>query len=234
MGKTERRQSGQAALDPHFPMFMPFFVFTTECCLTPRGCCYCTWWCVSAALFKSQVKCGQHRPSGPGGATEFRSCLLLHSGIRKKWASSFYSAKSVCANNCQLVAKDKHGIQSKRKAMSNRSKTRVHCVTQESSQSYTMKCRLLKTSTPPQYSLMHQGGSVKNCVFFLLSCAWQVKKLCWPLLEMYVAERKWVLCTVNEGLLKSRICLKRFFTSLHPIILHNENRMNKTTENLSF
>ena len=75
---------------------------------------------------------------------------------------------------------------------------------------------------------------ILRCVFFLLSCAWQVKKLCWPLLEMYVAERKWVLCTVNEGLLKSRICLKRFFTSLHPIILHNENRMNKTTENLSF
>ena len=118
------------------------------------------------SFVQSQVKCGQHRPSGPGGATEFRSCLLLHSGIRKKWASSFYSAKSVCANNCQLVAKDKHGIQSKRKAMSNRSKTRVHCVTQESSQSYTMKCRLLKTSTPPQYSLMHQGGSVKNCFFY--------------------------------------------------------------------
>ena len=103
------------------------------------------------SLVQSQAKDGKDRPSGPGGATEFRSCLLLHYGIRKKWASSFFSTKSVCTNNCQLVAEDKHGIQRKRKAMSNPSKTRVHYVnvTQESSQSYTIQCRLLKTSTPP-------------------------------------------------------------------------------------
>ena len=94
------------------------------------------------SFVQSQVKCGQHRPSGPGGATEFRSCLLLHCGIRKMWPNSFYSATSVC----QLAAEDKHGIKRNRKAMSN---PRVHCVTQESSQSYTIQCRLLKTSTPP-------------------------------------------------------------------------------------
>ena len=86
------------------------------------------------SFVQSQAKGGQHRPSGPGGATEFRSCLLLHSRIRKMWPSSFFSTKSVC----QLVAEDKHGIQRKRKAMSNPSKTRVNYVTQESSQSYTI------------------------------------------------------------------------------------------------
>ena len=79
MGKTERRQSGQAALDPHFPMFTPFFVFTTECCLTPRGCCYCTWWCVSAALFKAKPrmeKTGLVGQVGPQNSDRASFCTM--------------------------------------------------------------------------------------------------------------------------------------------------------------